>query len=87
MQWTVGRVRITRIVELETVGHTRFILPSATHEEIQKLPWLMPCFATEEGRLKMSIHALVVEGTSESPHWKVEFPRALFHEAAENRTF
>lgn len=61
MQWTVGKVKITRIVEMETVGSTRFILPAATNDEIRKLPWLMPHFATEEGRLKMSIHSLVVE--------------------------
>lgn len=61
MYWKVGKVRITKIVELETVGSTRFILPLATNEEIRKLPWLTPHFATEEGRLKMSIHALVVE--------------------------
>ena len=54
MHWNVGRVKITKIVELETVGSTRFILPLATHEEIQKLPWLIPHFATDEGRLKMS---------------------------------
>jgi glyoxylase-like metal-dependent hydrolase (beta-lactamase superfamily II) len=54
-------VRITKLVELETVGSTRFILPLATPEEIRKLPWLTPHFATDEGRLKMSIHALVVE--------------------------
>ena len=61
MHWNVGRIKITKIVELETVGSTRFILPLATPEEIQKLPWLVPDFATEEGRLKMSIHSLVVE--------------------------
>jgi glyoxylase-like metal-dependent hydrolase (beta-lactamase superfamily II) len=61
MQWRIGQVRITRIVELETVGSTRFILPLASREEIQKLPWLVPRFATEEGRLKMSIHSLVLE--------------------------
>jgi glyoxylase-like metal-dependent hydrolase (beta-lactamase superfamily II) len=61
MQWKVGKVKITKVVELETVGSTRFILPLATNEEIQKLPWLIPDFATEEGRLKMSIHSLVVE--------------------------
>ena len=61
MHWNVGQVKITKIVELETVGSTRFILPLATNEEIQKLPWLIPHFATEEGRLKMSIHSLVVE--------------------------
>jgi glyoxylase-like metal-dependent hydrolase (beta-lactamase superfamily II) len=61
MHWKVGKVKITKIVELETTGSTRFILPLASNEEIRKLPWLIPHFATEEGRLKMSIHALVVE--------------------------
>jgi glyoxylase-like metal-dependent hydrolase (beta-lactamase superfamily II) len=61
MQWTVGKVKITKIVELETVGSTRFILPLASNEEIRKLPWLIPHFANEEGRLKMSIHSLVLE--------------------------
>jgi glyoxylase-like metal-dependent hydrolase (beta-lactamase superfamily II) len=61
MHWTIGKVKITKIVELETIGSTRFILPLAGKEEIQKLPWLIPHFATEEGRLKMSIHSLVVE--------------------------
>jgi glyoxylase-like metal-dependent hydrolase (beta-lactamase superfamily II) len=64
MHWTVGGVKITKIVELETTGHTRFILPQATKEEIQKSPWLFPRFATDEGRLKMSIHALLVETPS-----------------------
>ena len=64
MSWTVGRVKITKFVELESVGGTRFILPRATPEEIRTLSWLTPDFATDEGRLKMSIHALVVETRS-----------------------
>ena len=64
MQWKVGRVKITKLVEMETVGSTRFILPAATNDEIRKLPWLIPHFATEEGRLKMSIHSLVLETPS-----------------------
>ena len=61
MSWTIGKVKITKIVELETIGSTRFILPQADKEEIRRLHWLIPHFATEEGRLKMSIHSLVVE--------------------------
>ncbi|WP_316160767.1 MBL fold metallo-hydrolase [Bradyrhizobium sp. SZCCHNRI20481] len=61
MSWTIGRVRITKFVELETVGGTRFILPQATPEAIRELSWLAPDFATDEGRLKMSIHTLVLE--------------------------
>ena len=64
MHWNVGKVKITKIVELETTGSTRFILPLATNEEIRQLPWLIPDFANEEGRLKMSIHSLVVETPS-----------------------
>jgi glyoxylase-like metal-dependent hydrolase (beta-lactamase superfamily II) len=64
MHWNVGRVKITKIVELETIGSTRFILPLASNEEIRKSAWLIPHFATEEGRLKMSIHSLVVETPS-----------------------
>ena len=61
MHWKIGNVKITKVVELETVGHTRFSLPLAGREEVRQLPWLIPHFATEDGRLKMSIHALVVE--------------------------
>jgi glyoxylase-like metal-dependent hydrolase (beta-lactamase superfamily II) len=61
MHWKVGKVKITKVVELETVGSTRFILPLASKDEIRKMPWLIPHFATDEGRLKMSIHALVLE--------------------------
>ena len=61
MQWTVGRVRITKIVELESIGGTRFILPQIGPEDVLKLPWMMPHFATPEGRLIMSVHSLVVE--------------------------
>jgi glyoxylase-like metal-dependent hydrolase (beta-lactamase superfamily II) len=61
MNWTVGKVKISKIVEMETVGSTRFILPQATNDQIQRMPWLIPHFATEEGRLRMSVHSLIVE--------------------------
>ena len=61
MQWTVGKVRITQILESQMTGSTRFILPQAGPDEVKALPWLIPNFANDEGRLKMSIHALVVE--------------------------
>ena len=61
MQWRVGKVTVTKIVELEVTGGSRFILPQATYEEIRPIEWLRPHFADERGRLKMSIHALVLE--------------------------
>jgi glyoxylase-like metal-dependent hydrolase (beta-lactamase superfamily II) len=60
-QWQIGRVKITRIVELELTGGTRFILPDATPEACRGIEWMKPHFMTEDGKLVMSIHALVVE--------------------------
>jgi glyoxylase-like metal-dependent hydrolase (beta-lactamase superfamily II) len=48
-------------VETEAIGGTRFILPQATPEEVTKLPWLIPHFANAQGRLRMTIHSLVIE--------------------------
>jgi glyoxylase-like metal-dependent hydrolase (beta-lactamase superfamily II) len=61
LKWRVGDVTITRIVEMDAIGGSKFILPQATKEAVQEIAWLQPHFADAEGRLKMSIHALVVE--------------------------
>ena len=60
MRWTVGEVSITKVLELEVLGGTRFVLPEATREAVQPIKWLVPHFADEEGRLRMSIHALLI---------------------------
>jgi glyoxylase-like metal-dependent hydrolase (beta-lactamase superfamily II) len=59
-QWQIGDVKITRIVEGETVG-PMFLLPDATKENILAMPWLQPHFADAEGNCRISIHALVLE--------------------------
>jgi glyoxylase-like metal-dependent hydrolase (beta-lactamase superfamily II) len=61
MKWRIGEVTITKIVELEVTGGSRFILPQATPEAILPIGWLHPDFSDARGRLKMSIHALLVE--------------------------
>lgn len=61
LKWRIGDVTVTRIVEMEMSGGTRFLLPQATYDAIREIPWLFPHFAEESGKLKMSIHALVVE--------------------------
>lgn len=60
-QWQIGKVKVTRVVELELAGGTRFLLPQATRDEVKKMGWLAPHFADKEGNLIMSVHALVVE--------------------------
>ena len=60
-QWQVGNVKITRVIEMEIAGGTKFILPQATRDKVREINWLAPHFADSEGSLIMSIHALVVE--------------------------
>lgn len=62
--WRIGSVTVTKIVELESTGGSRFILPQATRDECLKIGWLKPHFMDDEGRLKMSVHALVIEAGS-----------------------
>ena len=61
MKWRIGNVTVTKVVELEMTGGTRFLLPQATPEAIKPIAWLRPHFADEDGRLAMSIHTFVVE--------------------------
>ena len=59
--WQIGNVRVSRVVELEVTGGTRFILPDATREKCRPYRWLHPHFMDDAGNLVMSIHALVVD--------------------------
>lgn len=61
MQWNIGKVRVTKVIELEMAGGSRFLLPQATPEEVRQIDWLVPHFATPEGKLILSIHALIIE--------------------------
>lgn len=60
-QWQIGKIKITRVMEMEIAGGTRFILPDATREACQPITWLKPHFMDADGNLVMSIHALVVD--------------------------
>lgn len=61
LKWNVGDVEITKIVELESTGGIDFILPQAKPEAVRDLTWMRPHFMDERGRLKASVHALLVE--------------------------
>lgn len=61
MRWKIGKVTVTKVVELEATGGSRFLLPQATPEEVRGIGWLAPHFADENGRLRLSIHALIIE--------------------------
>ncbi|HWF77989.1 MAG TPA: MBL fold metallo-hydrolase, partial [Caulobacteraceae bacterium] len=65
LSWRIGRVTVTRVVEIEF--NTRYradapFIPEATPEALKSTPWLYPNFVRpEDGALKVSIHALLVE--------------------------
>ncbi len=59
--WRIGDVKISRVVELEVTGGSRFILPDATRDQCLPLTWMHPHFMDEAGNLIMSVHALVVD--------------------------
>ena len=59
--WQIGTVKITRVIEMETNGGSRFILPDATREACKPIGWMQPHFMDEQGNLIMSVHALIVD--------------------------
>src|SRR6202522_1584202 len=61
LSWQVGRVKITRIVEMD-LPVPAAVIRQATAAELRKLAWLYPHFVSEDDNtLNLSIHALLVE--------------------------
>ncbi|RVQ65177.1 MBL fold metallo-hydrolase [Croceicoccus ponticola] len=61
MQWHIGHIVITRIVESTFDGGLDAFLPFATPDALRAIEWLGHEYVTPEGVLKFSIHALVIE--------------------------
>ena len=60
-RWKIGDVTVTRVVEMQVAGGTKFILPEATREDCLPISWMEPHFMDDAGNLIMSIHALVID--------------------------
>ena len=65
LKWRIGDVRVTQIVELTTASLGPYLLPQATPEVVSSLPWLKP-FLDDDGKLVLSMHALVVESRGQT---------------------
>lgn len=63
--WTIGNVRLTRVIELEAARTPEFGYRNLTTDDILAQTWLQPHFATEDGRLKSAIQAFVVESNGQ----------------------
>ncbi|WP_298195204.1 MBL fold metallo-hydrolase [Novosphingobium sp.] len=63
-RWQIGAFTVTKVVELERSsenGRPGSTLPDARPDLVKEIDWLHPHFVTDEGWLKTSIHALLVE--------------------------
>lgn len=60
LRWQIGDVRITQVVELTTASLGPYLLPQATPEALNALPWIDP-FVDAERRIVLSMHSLVLE--------------------------
>jgi glyoxylase-like metal-dependent hydrolase (beta-lactamase superfamily II) len=62
MQWNVGNVVVTKVVEIEQPIPLLGMLPEATAEALAAYAdWLQPHFLDAEGMTRLSIHSLVIE--------------------------
>ncbi len=64
LKWKIGDVKVTQVVELTTASLGPHLLPQATPQALAPLNWLAPFL--DDGRLVLSIHALVIESQGET---------------------
>ena len=64
LRWQIGDVRITQVVELTTASLGPYLLPEATPEWLRSIDWMHP-FIDADGRMVLSIHALILETPSQ----------------------
>jgi len=64
LTWKIGDVTITRLLEQEfpvVFNEKHPFMPQARPEALRATPWLFPDYVTDEGYLRLSIHALLVD--------------------------
>ena len=61
-QWHVGDATVTAIVEAETAGiPPEMFFPDATPDEVAAATWLVPDYASPDGRLILRVQAFVLD--------------------------
>ena len=61
MEWTVGDVRIVKVLEREFPVPLGGLLQDVPDGAVDRHPWLQPHFVTPDGNAVLSIHGLVVD--------------------------
>ncbi len=60
-RWTIGDVRITKVVEHEPVLPLNGLLVDVDDAAVARHPWLRPDFINDDGLAQLSIHGLVID--------------------------
>lgn len=60
-RWQIGDARVTRVVEVDTFAVPPDLLFQIDAESVKRHSWLLPDFATEDGRVLLSIQAFIIE--------------------------
>jgi glyoxylase-like metal-dependent hydrolase (beta-lactamase superfamily II) len=61
LSWTIGKVKITRIVESQMAFDPAILAGEASREGVKAIPWLVPHYLDDHGRLIISYQAFVIE--------------------------
>ena len=61
LRWRIGEVTVTRVPETEMRIPIAHFIPAGSADALRKHPWLFPDFASDDGQLALSIHALTIE--------------------------
>ncbi len=59
--YEIGDVRVTPVVELASTSAVHWLLTEATAEGVLEIPWLVPDYANEQGKVNMTIRSLIIE--------------------------
>ncbi len=61
-EWRIGDLKVIKVLESEDMWKGHVIAKNMHAENVLKeADWLVPRFANEEGRIRISFHSLVVE--------------------------
>lgn len=66
LKWTVGKVEITQIAEMEENEIFSSFIPEAKREAIKKINWLRPNFADERGELKSLVQSFLIKSSGKN---------------------
>ena len=66
LKWVVGNVEIYQIVEIEENNIFASFIPNATPENIKKIKWLKPFFASDDGNLKALVQSFLIRSNGKN---------------------